>query len=153
MWSKDKSLTLSQILVWVLFIFIPILCFCVPTMVHWYDIVYPEGVGLVSGSVYFPLSITLYLAAVCGEVCLYHLMKLLDNIKKEIVFVAENCGHLRIISWCCLLAAIPFTFMGFWRFLSFIVALAAAFFGVVLRVLKNVFDKAVILQEENDYTI
>ena len=34
-----------------------------------------------------------------------------------------------------------------------IVALAAAFFGIILRVVKNVFEQAVALQEENDYTI
>ena len=30
---------------------------------------------------------------------------------------------------------------------------AAAFFGLILRVLKNVFARAVTLQEEADYTI
>ena len=32
-------------------------------------------------------------------------------------------------------------------------AFAAAFFGLILRVLKNVFARAVTLQEEADYTI
>ncbi|MBQ7002761.1 MAG: DUF2975 domain-containing protein [Oscillospiraceae bacterium] len=153
MWNKTKSLQLSLILVRVLFVFIPILMCCVPVMVHWYDIVYSEGIGLMHGSVYWPLSICLYLAAVCGLVCLWALHKLLMNLKKDEVFVPVNCKCLRIISWCCLLAAIPFGVFGIWRFLSFIVALAAAFFGLILRVLKNVFDKAVELKEENDYTI
>lgn len=153
MWNKTKSLHLSIILVRVLFVFIPILMCCVPIMVHWYDVVYSEGVGLVGGSVYFPLCICLYLAAVCGLVCLFALGKLLQNLRKENVFISENCKYLRVISWCCLLASIPFAFFGFWRFLSFIVALAAAFFGLILRVLKNVFDKAVEMKEENDYTI
>lgn len=153
MWNKTKSLHLSIILVRVLFVLIPILMCCVPVMVHWYDIVYGDGVGLLSGSVYWPLSICLYLAAICGIVCLYALHRLLMNLKKEEVFVAVNCRYLRIISWCCILAAIPFGVFGIWRFLSFIVAVAAAFFGIILRVLKNVFDKAVELKEENDYTI
>ena len=153
MWTDLRSLRLSVILVRILFVLIPVLVFCVPVMVHWYDVEYQGGVGLLTGSVYWPLSICLYLAAVCGEVCLYHLGRLLHNLSKGIVFTAKNVQHLRVISWCCLLAAIPFAGFGFWRFLSFIVALAAAFFGIILRVLKNVFDKAVALQEESDYTI
>ncbi|MDE5736791.1 MAG: DUF2975 domain-containing protein [Oscillospiraceae bacterium] len=153
MWNQVKSLRLSLALVRILFVLIIILACCTPTMVHWYDVEYGHGVGLLEGSVYFPLIICLYLAAICGEVCLFHLAKLLQNLKNEIVFVAVNCQYLRIISWCCFLASIPFFIFGFWRFLSFIVALAAGFFGLILRVLKNVFDKAVALQEENDYTI
>lgn len=153
MWNQVKSLHLSILLVRTLFVLIIILACCTPVMVHWYDIEYSGGIGLLEGSVYFPLSACLYLTAICGEVCLFHLGKLLQNLKKEIVFVAENCQHLRVISWCCLLASIPFFAFGFWRFVSFIVALAAGFFGLILRVLKNVFDKAVELQEENNYTI
>ncbi len=153
MWNKTKSLQLSILLVRVLFILIPILMCCVPIIVHWYDIVYGEGIGLLHGSVYWPLCICLYLAAICGLVCLFALGRLLQNLKSDLVFIPLNCKYLRVISWCCLLAAIPFFCFGFWRFLSFLVALAAAFFGLILRVLKNVFDKAVELQEENDYTI
>ncbi len=154
MWNKTKSLKLSILLVRVLLVLIPILMTCVPVIVQWYEAVNGgSGVGLLDGSVVLPLSISLYAAAVCGIVCLWNLGKLLGNIDKEIVFTAQNCQFLRIISWCCLLAAIPFAVFGFWRSLSFIVALAAAFFGLILRVLKNVFDKAVELQEENDYTI
>ena len=153
MWNQDKSLNLSILLVRILFILIIVLALCVPVMVRWYEIVSPEGVGLLKSSVFLPLSICLYLAAICGEVCLYHLHKLLSNIKNDIVFKTENCKHLRYISWCCLLVAIPFGIFGFWRYLGFLVAFAAAFFGLVLRVLKNVFVRAVEIQEENDYTI
>lgn len=153
MWNKTKSLQLSIILVRVLFVFIPALMCCVPVITEWYDAVYGEGIGLLDGRVAVPLSICLYLAAVCGLVCLWALHRLLLNIRKDEVFTAQNCKCLRLISWCCLLAAIPFGVFGIWRSLSFVVALAAAFFGLILRVLKNVFDKAVELKEENDYTI
>ena len=153
MWNQDKSLNLSILLVRVLFVLIIVLACCVPIMVNWYDIVSPEGTGLIRGSIVWPLSICLYLSAICGEVCLFHLHKLLKNIKDGIVFKPENCTHLRYISWCCLLVALPFGIFGFWRFLSFFVAFAAGFFGLVLRVLKNVFVRAVEIQEENDYTI
>ena len=153
MWNQNRSLTLSIALVRSLLLIIPALCVCAPWMVRWYDLNELDKIGLVDGSVFVPLLICLYVAAVCGEVCVIFLLRLLHNIRAEQVFIPENCKYLRIISWCCLLAAIPFFAFGFWRFISFMVALAAAFFGVVLRVLKNVFEQAVALQEENDYTI
>lgn len=153
MWNKQQSLQLSMGLVRALLIAIPLLACCVHYMVTWYDVVYADGVGFLGGSVYLPLSICLYIAAVFGEICLLHLMKLLKNIRKDTVFISENCRHLRILSWCCILVSIPFFVLGFWRFLSFIVAVAALFFGLILRVLKNVFDKAVELQDENNFTI
>ncbi len=153
MWNQDRSLFLSLTIVRAFAVIIPILCVCAPWMVRWYDLTNLDKIGLVDGPVFLPLLICLYLAAVCGEVCVIFLLKLLHNIRAEQVFIPENCKYLRIISWCCLLAAIPFFAFGFWRFISFIVAMAAAFFGLILRVVKNVFVQAVALQEENDYTI
>ena len=153
MWNKDKSLFLSLALVRVFLGLVPVLCICVPWMVRWYDTISMDRIGLLDGSVFVPLLVCLYCAAVCGEVCLVFLHRLLCNLRRDAVFTPENCRCLRIISWCCILAAIPFFAFGFWRFISFVVALAAVFFGIILRVVKNVFDKAVLLQEENDYTI
>lgn len=153
MWNQDRSLTLSIGIVRALLVCIPVLAICAPWMVRWYDLSNIDKIGLVDGPVFVPLLICLYAAAVCGEVCVIFLMKLLHNVRSEKVFIRDNCKYLRIISWCCLLAAIPFFAFGFWRFISFVVAAAAAFFGIVLRVLKNVFEQAVALQEENDYTI
>lgn len=153
MWNQDRSLRLSICIVRALMLIIPILAVCAPWMVRWYDLTNLDKIGLVDGSVFVPLLVCLYLTAVCGEVCVIFLDKLLQNVKQENVFIPDNCRYLRIISWCCLLAAMPFFVFGFWRFLSFIVAMAAAFFGIILRVLKNVFEQAVALQEENDYTI
>ena len=153
MWNKDRSLFLSLALVRVFLGCIPVLCICAPWMVRWYDIISQDRIGLLDGSVFAPLLICLYAAAVCGEVCVFFLHKLLCNIRRDVVFAPDNCRCLRIISWCCILAALPFFAFGFWRSISFVVALAAVFFGIILRVVKNVFDKAVLLQEENDYTI
>lgn len=153
MWNKDRSLLLSICLVRALTAVIPILCVCAPWMVRWYDLTNLDKIGLVDGPVFVPLLVCLYAAAVCGEVCVIFLGKLLGSIRRGKVFIAPNCRRLRMISWCCLLAAIPFFAFGFWRFISFVIALAAGFFGLILRVVKNVFEQAVALQEENDYTI
>ena len=153
MWNKERSLLLSLSLVRAMLIIIPVLCICAPWMVRWYDLTDLERIGLIEGSVFVPLLICFYGAAVCGEICLFFLFRLLNNIRRGEVFIDVNCKCLRYISWCCLAAAIPFTVFGFWRFLSFALAFAAFFFGVILRVVKNVFEQAVVLREENDYTI
>ena len=153
MWNKDRSLLVSLALVRALLVAIPVCCVCAPWMVRWYDLTNLDQIGLIEGPVFVPLLICLYVAAVCGETCLVFLHRLLTNIRKSEVFIAVNCKCLRYISWCCMLAAIPLFVFGFWRFLSFAVALAAGFFGLILRVVKNVFEQAVALQEENDYTI
>ena len=153
MWNKDRSLLFSMALVRAMLVLIPICCICAPWMVRWYDLINIDQMGLIEGPIFVPLLICLYLTAICGEACLIFLLRLLTNIRKSEVFIAVNCKCLRYISWCCFLAAMPFFVFGFWRFFSFAVALAAGFFGLILRVVKNVFEQAVALQEESDYTI
>jgi hypothetical protein len=43
--------------------------------------------------------------------------------------------------------------MTYWRLLGGLLVLAFAFIGLLLRVLKNVFEQAVLLREENDLTV
>ena len=60
---------------------------------------------------------------------------------------------LRIISWCCFGIAALFFVLTFFRMLALIITFAAALFGMIMRVLKNVFELAVELRQENDFTI
>ena len=69
------------------------------------------------------------------------------------VFVEENVKALRAISWCCFLVAIVFFAFFFYYILGLILAILAAFAGLVLRVVKNVFAQAVEIKEENDLTV
>ena len=112
MWNKTKSLQLSILLVRVLFVFIPILMLCVPVITEWYDAVYGEGIGLLGGRVALPLSICLYLAALCGLVCLWALHKLLMNLKKEevsLVYGGPPCQAFSVFrySYCLLTVLTP----------------------------------------------
>ena len=81
------------------------------------------------------------------------LHKLLSNINDSRVFVAENVTLLRRISWCCFLAA-GITLVSSRFYLVFLlISVAAAFMGLILRVVKNVIQQAVILRTENELTI
>lgn len=100
-----------------------------------------------------PLLVTIYACAVPGLVALFSLDRLLANIKAKKVFIEKNVKHLRMISWCSFAVSGILFLSGFYYLLFLIVAVAAAFFGLILRVVKNVIEQAVIIKNENDFTI
>ena len=96
---------------------------------------------------------TLYTGAAALLPTLYQLYRLLYNIGKEKVFVRENVAYMRRISWLCILGACIALVSSVYWMLWLPVAGAAAFVGLICRVVKNVLAEAVALKEENDYTI
>jgi len=83
-------------------------------------------------------------------VCLY---VLLHRIKAGRVFVKENTALLRYISWCCFVGSIICIASTFYYTPWIAVGIAAAFMGLIVRVVKNVIAKAVSLQEDAEFTI
>ncbi|NLB53899.1 MAG: DUF2975 domain-containing protein, partial [Syntrophomonadaceae bacterium] len=59
----------------------------------------------------------------------------------------------RRISWSCFLGAVIALVSVFYYNSWLFVAVAAAFMGLIVRVLKNVFAQAVELKNESDYTV
>lgn len=148
--SKDKSLILSQILVKVCYAVVLACCIAAPMLAEHYD---AKTVHLHSGSVTAPLLITLYGCVpfgVCALVCLDLLLK---NISRGQPFISRNVTYLRIISYCCFGVAAAFVYFAVLRPFAFAIVFAAGFFGLILRVVKNCFKKAVLIREENDATI
>ena len=116
--------------------------------------VYDNGIIALTGrSVYLPMIITLYLAAAVALVIVTALDRLLSNIRHDKVFIPANVKILRLISYCCFAVSVIFIYFSFIRPFAWLVVIAAAFFGLILRVIKNVFEQAIILKEENDFTI
>ena len=60
---------------------------------------------------------------------------------------------LRAVSWCCAaVAAVCLLSAGY--YLPFLVAaMAAAFMALIVRIVKNVFQQAVRMKDELDYTV
>jgi hypothetical protein len=103
---------------------------------------------------YIPLMIAVtVLCCILSGSALFSLDRLLTNLRKGEVFIQKNVNLLRIISWACIFAAILLFVGGLASFVFIILGVAACFFGLVLRVVKNVFDAAVQIKTENDYTI
>lgn len=146
--KPSLSLVISDITVKTAFVLVGAAMIGAPWLIKVYD-----DANISRGSVYIPLMITAYLACVPAIIALFSLNKLLSNLKKGDVFVENNTKMLRILSYCCFAEALIFCAFGYFRPLSFVVFVAAAFMGLILRVLKNVFSEAVALREENDFTI
>ena len=94
-----------------------------------------------------------YCCAPPAAVLLWSLDRLLAAIARGEVFTAENIALLRRCSWCCMAVALICLGFTVTLFYFLLVAAAAAFIGLILRVVKNVFQQALALKEENDYTI
>ncbi len=146
-WSQPKSLFLTRILIYVIFCMLIAGIVIIPICTEWYD--------AVSGQppIAMVLNICGYLCDAIGFVAIIQLHRLLGNIRKQEIFTEKNVTCLRIIAWCCFGIAIVCGVLGFWRSLAWLITFAAGFFGLLMRVLKNVFSLAVELRQENDYTI
>lgn len=149
MWNKDKSLQLSKFCVYLFMVIFAGLCVGAPWL---FDRLITLRAAQLAGTQPFFLAST-YTAAVPAALALWCLRLLLRNIGEEAVFVPENVSYLRTLSWCCI-AAGGICFVSSLYYTPFLlIAAAAAFLGLILRVVKNVFAKAVEIKMENDYTI
>jgi hypothetical protein len=94
-----------------------------------------------------------YAVCVPGLVALFNANALLVAIRAGKVFVAANIRYLRAISWCCFAAAVVFAVGSRGSLALILIAAAAAFAGLIVRVIKNVLESGVEIKDENDSTI
>lgn len=153
-WTDNMSLTLSRVIVYMLAVIFALACVYVATsfLVSGWE---PFFLARLEAHELDPAGfcVTFYICAVFAFTALFFLNKLLKNVKDQQLFIDENVKILRILSWCCYLVGIVMAVYSIWAYPFIIIAAAAAFFGLIIRVLKNVFAKAVEMREENDGTI
>jgi hypothetical protein len=112
-----------------------------------------EARGTLDAESVIPLMVILYCECAPALAALVSLDRLLKNIRAGQVFTDGNVRLLRVISWSCFAAAVLALAAAKYYALLIAVAMAAAFMGLILRVVKNVIEEAVVIKEENDYTI
>ena len=155
MWNKDKSLFLSRILTVTAAFAAVFIAFFIPTMSDWY--VYEmasEAESILSRDTMFvPMCVTLYICDILALAALWKLHVLLRNISRDEVFVPQNTACLRWISWICMGVGAALMVFGLWSSIFAFFGMCAVMFGLIMRVLKNVFEKAVDIKSENDFTI
>ena len=155
MWTKDKSLFLSRILTVAAAAVCVFIAFFIPTISEWYEYEMAfEAASIFDRSTMFlPMCITMYICVALALAALWNLHVLLGNISRDKVFVEKNTTCLRRISWICMAAGVVLMVFGLWSTIFAFIGMAALMFGLIMRVLKNVFDKAVEIKSENDFTI
>ena len=153
MWNKNKSLYLSRILTYVCAGLAAIFSLFIPEGAQWYNYI-SEPIGILAEkNVTVPVIVVLYFCVVMSFWVLWSLHKLLGNIFHDKVFISENTKCLRAISWACMLAGFSMAVLSLWRAIFIFFAFLLIFFGLIMRVLKNVFENAVEIKSENDFTI
>lgn len=147
---KNKSVIITSALIKAVYVLAAVCCVMAPYMVEHYD-----SMNIAKGepSVYMPLLITLYCAVPAAVIALVCLDLLLNNIRKNQPFVTKNVTLLRIISYCAFAEAAIFIWFSTLKPFGYVVVIACAFMGLILRVVKNVFEQAIEIREENDFTI
>lgn len=168
MWNKEKSVQLTHCLVRIFYLIL--------TAVAAVSVVVPIADKEYGAFVFY--IVPFYISVPVGYIALVCLDKLLIHIKKGIVFDNENVKLLRVFSWLCffvcivtvLFAVINFTrlcldtvgvveiksltlFDLYYSVFAFCISVAGLFVGVVVRVVKNIFEAAIKIKEENDLTI
>lgn len=147
MWNPSKSVVLSSVCTKAVIALVIVFAFAAPSLVSSY-LSYSKNSDLA-----LPLLITVYACCVPAMGSLISLDRLLANIRNNNVFIEKNVKHLRVISWCCFAVSFILAVSGFYYILFLMIAAAAAFFGLILRVVKNVIEQAMIIKNENDYTV
>ena len=84
---------------------------------------------------------------------LFSLRRMLKNIMRGKAFVTDNIKQLNLLFICCAAAAVITFFSGYFYLPFYIISIAAAFFSLILRVIKNVFRSAIEIKSENELTI
>lgn len=148
-WNRDKSVRLSKFCVGLFMVLLAGLCVFAPWIFR--RLVALRGPYLTGALPYFLFST--YTAAVPAAAALVDLRRLLYNISAAAVFIDANVAILRRLSWYCIAAGVICLVSTLYYMPFLVLAAAAAFVGLILRVVKNVFAEAVRLKDENDYTI
>lgn len=148
MWNPNKSAQVSSICTKIVIVLIACAVLAAPQLVKSY-IAY----AMKDPSVRITMLVMIYASSVPAMIAMVCLDRLLVNIKRKEVFIEKNVKYLRVISWCCFAVSAILLIAGFRYLLFLIIAVAAAFFGLILRVVKNVIEQAVVIKNENDFTI
>jgi hypothetical protein len=151
MWDSKKSVILSIVCTRVTIALAVVVAALLPLLIDR---------GFFSGSVFRISDVVAeklmpiyYVLCAPGLVALFHANALLMAIRSGDVFSGANVRYLRVISWCCFAAGAIFAIGARGSLALLLIAAAAAFAGLIIRVVKNVLETGVDLKDENDYTI
>ena len=148
-WSRDKSLLLSLVCVWLFAAGL----LALDVGVYWFARrFFVELRGAPWQNAVFTMA-SVYLCSIPAWITLWSLRRLLLNLRRGAVFTEENVRLLRRVSWCCAIAA-AVTALNALYYLPFLfLAVAEGFMALIVRIVKNAFQEAAAMRSELDLTI
>ena len=147
-WDGDKSITLSQVCVGVF----ALLLAALDLGAYWLVDLFIALRGM-SARQELLMTVSLYLCSVFGWIVLWKLWRLLKSLRREQVFTSENVALLRAVSWCCAAVAAICLFSAAFYVPFLVAAMAAAFMALIVRIVKNVFQQALLMKDELVLTV
>ena len=150
MWNSVKSLRLSSI--FTKMVMLLVIAFAIALPVFKVRVLMIRGLIFGESEINYVIAI-IYICCLLALVALFFLNQLLANIRMGIVFEEKNVKILRRISWCCFFVALVLAVGLIFSMVFLFLSVMAGFVGLILRVVKNVFEAAVELKAENDFTI
>lgn len=151
MWNFRRSITLSIAVSFIIGAVLTFCAFALPGMLKWY---FSAAHSIVPPALLFKtVLICFYICLPFAYLALFCLLKILFAVNKEEIFINSNITMLRILSWCCFAVAAVTLVGGRFYYPLLLIAAAASFIGLILRVIKNIMYSAKMLREENDLTI
>ena len=150
--SNEQSIRLSRGCVWLFMILLAALDLGCYWAVDWFIGTRPVllGFGLREGLL---MMSTIYLCSAPAWVLLINLHRLLGALAAGRVFVPANVARLRRVSWCCTAACLLCLASAFYYLPWLLVAVAAGFMALIVRIVKNCFAQAAAMKDELDFTI
>lgn len=150
--SNEQSIRLSKVCVWLFMILLAALDLGCYWAVDWFIGTRPVllGFGLREGLL---MMSTIYLGSAPAWVLLINLHRLLGALAVGQIFVPANVARLRRVSWCCTAACLLCLISAFYYLPWLLVAVAAGFMALIVRIVKNCFAQAAAMKDELDFTI
>ena len=146
--SHTKSARLTLCLTFLILITVIAAAVTLPWLTDWY--ICKTGRNKELRSVIMTVC---YICLPAALAALYSLIRLLKNILDGEIFIHGNVLHLRLLSWYCAAVALITLAAGYFYLPFYLVGLAAVFFTLILRVIKNVFAAAIEIKTENELTV
>lgn len=153
-WNQDKSIALSRIL---LLLFAAALAaldgLCLYAVIFKGNLAV-QLVKFFTREKVLLFSVCAWICSIPGSWLLLSMNRLLRNLQASRVFASENVRLLRIVSYCCFAAALVCVACAAIGMISLsIIAVAAGFVGLIVRIVKNVFEQAIAMKDELDFTV
>lgn len=131
-----------------LLLVVAIMVFAFPSVLGWF-----RTIRSLTDTACRVVTVGFYLCVPVVLFALWTMDRLVGNILKKQVFVAENVCRIRRVRWCCAgvsgLCIVPAVFYPpLW-----LMVVIMAFLALVVSLVKNIMAAAVELREENDLTV